>query len=299
MADLTVLYVTGWCRSGSTILGNILNEVEGVLHAGELWYLWQNATGGGTNTSCGCGAALTDCPVWTAVDREVRGDADPRRFGAEVAADQRSLRTRHTGDVLSGRADPGRDRYAERLARTYRAVAGVTGASVIVDSGKYPAEAALLDRLPGIEPRWLHMVRDPRATAQSWSKPKAYIPTMPPWKSTAYWVGFNVASDRIRRRWPDRSMLLRYEDFIREPAPAIDRVLGLIGREAAENPVRGRTVVLGGNHTVTGNPDRLVRGETVIAEHDDGWRHSFDWRGRLASTAVALPLLGRYRYGAA
>jgi len=33
---VAVLYVTGWCRSGSTVLGNILAEVPGVFHAGEL-----------------------------------------------------------------------------------------------------------------------------------------------------------------------------------------------------------------------------------------------------------------------
>ena len=51
--DLTVLYVSGWCRSGSTVLGNVLAEVPGFFHAGELRYLWLNGVlGSGSNRRC-------------------------------------------------------------------------------------------------------------------------------------------------------------------------------------------------------------------------------------------------------
>ena len=42
---LEVLCITGWCRNGSTILGNILNEAPGFFHVGELHFLWKNAAG--------------------------------------------------------------------------------------------------------------------------------------------------------------------------------------------------------------------------------------------------------------
>lgn len=45
----TVLYISGWCRNGSTLIGNLLNEIEGYFHTGELHYLWRNALGAGTN----------------------------------------------------------------------------------------------------------------------------------------------------------------------------------------------------------------------------------------------------------
>ena len=45
--QLTVLCITGWCRNGSTIIGNILGEVPGCFHVGELHFLWMNAAGRG------------------------------------------------------------------------------------------------------------------------------------------------------------------------------------------------------------------------------------------------------------
>src|SRR3954463_2524075 len=66
-SDLTVLCITGWCRNGSTILGNVLNEVPGFFHVGELHFLWKNSAGRGVNNLCGCGATLPECPVWSEI----------------------------------------------------------------------------------------------------------------------------------------------------------------------------------------------------------------------------------------
>ena len=44
--SLTVLYITGWCRSGSTVLGNVLAEVPGVVHVGELPHRVVHVSGG-------------------------------------------------------------------------------------------------------------------------------------------------------------------------------------------------------------------------------------------------------------
>ena len=41
MSRRRVLYILGWGRSGSTVLGNILGEVDGFFCAGELHYLWE------------------------------------------------------------------------------------------------------------------------------------------------------------------------------------------------------------------------------------------------------------------
>lgn len=295
---VTVLYITGWCRNGSTLIGNILNEIDGLVHVGELHYLWKNMTNQGTNTLCGCGTALAACHVWCHVLSTTAADARVEDYANRVMACQPAVRTRHTWEVLRYRG--GRDgplaQYADILSRTYRAIHEVTGAKVIVDSGKYPAEAALLPHVPGIKPVYLHVVRDPRASAYSWSKPKKYIPSMSPARSTAYWVSFNLASDAIRRRYPQDSLYLRYEDFVSNPAESIDRILTLIQASLSLNPLQGRAVTLGINHTVTGNPDRFERGPVTVHAQDVDWRKELPKRSALIATLVALPFMARYGY---
>ncbi|MFC4906000.1 sulfotransferase [Actinomadura gamaensis] len=298
---IRVLYVTGWCRSGTTLIGNLLAELDGVEHVGELRYLWTNGVlGTGTNRLCGCGDKIEDCGLWSAVlTRVAGGDPDRRREYAERAVRRQdaSLRTRHTRARLSA----ARARSlalppaVTDMVRLYEAIAEESGASVIVDSGKFPAEAAALCGAPGVDVRVLHVVRDPRATAESWRTVKEYIPAMAPLRSTGYWVGFNLASELIGRAFPGRYLRVRYEDFARDPRAALARIMRLADLPG-DPPVDGEgNAVLHVNHTVTGNPDRLRRGPLRV-RRDDRWLATQPPRDRAVATGVALPLLPVYRY---
>jgi Sulfotransferase domain len=299
MTDVTVLSITGWCRNGSTILGNVLNEVPGYVHVGELHFLWKNAAGKGVNSSCGCGAVLTECPLWSQILLAgMPTGVTLDEHATEVIRRQRAaVRTRHTWRVLRRGIRDGDSRaHAALMAATYREIATRTGATVIVETNKIPGESALLARLDGVDPYYVHLVRDPLAVAQSWRVPKDYVYTMSASKSTAYWDGFNIAAHALTRRYPERSLFLRYEDFIADPAGTVDTLVRLCGQAAAVNPVQGHAVDLHTNHTVTGNPDRLHTGPTIIRDRDDGWRTGLPLRARLAATALSWPLSMRYGY---
>jgi len=295
---ITVLSINGWCRNGSTIIGNLLNEVPGFFHIGELHFLWKNAYGNGSNTRCGCGVDLVRCPIWSRVlAAELPPGADPEGHARDVRARQAGMRTRHTWSVLRRGVDcEARRSHAATLARTYRAIAELTGCKVIVDSTKIPGEAALLASVDGIAPLYLHLVRDPRAVAHSWSRRKDYAHTMSAARSTAYWLGFNLASRALVKRHPERSRFLRYEDFIREPAEALRSLIEFCGGDPAACPVTGRTAQLHSNHTVTGNPDRFHTGSTLIRPFDGTWKAELAPGAKLATLALAWPLLSRYGY---
>ncbi len=295
---LTVLYLTGWCRSGTTLIGNILGELPGAVHVGELRYLWLNGVAGaGTNNRCGCGAVLTECPLWS----EVLTRSDAERLAPELIARQRDcLRTRHTAARLAeatGRrttAQPAAQALAD-LVRLYRTIAEVSGSNIIIDSGKFPAEAAAICGSTELDARILHVVRDPRATAESWRSAKEYIPAMGVARSTLYWVGFNHASAQIGAQFPDRCQRIGYEQFVAAPRQVLGEVLDRWQLAGDPGVSADGRVTLGVNHTVTGNPDRLRRGEVQIRP-DDRWLHTQPAPARLAASALAAPWLRRYGY---
>ncbi len=298
-SPLKVLCITGWCRNGSTVIGNILNEIPGFFHVGELHFLWKNASGRGSNNLCGCGTALTQCSVWSGILAQGRaaGISADAHADAVVRRQRACVRTRHTWRVLKrGLHSVEVREHAALMTRIYHAVAERTGARVIVDTSKIPGEAALLPHLDGVTPYYVHLVRDPRAVAESWRLPKQYVYVMSSAKSTAYWLGFNLASRAITRRHPERSLFLRYETFIADPARTIDALLRLCGEDGAANPLRGRTIELHTNHTVTGNPDRFQTGASVIRDRDDSWTTGLSMRARLAAVALSWPLFRRYGY---
>jgi hypothetical protein len=300
---LRVLYITGWRRSGSTLLGNLLNEVSGVVHVGELHYLWQfGRQSAGTNTSCGCGQAIPKCPLWhSAMAKAMPGaGAHPERAQVAMGAQRRYLRTRHTrrrlAEATGRRKVPAAvDTALERITTVYRAVAEVSGSGLVVDSSKFPAEAAGLCGRTDVDVRVLHLVRDPRATAHSWRDTKDYIPAIGMRRNGAYWTAFNAASDRIGRAFPERYMRLRYEDFVSDPAAALSNTLHLAGLSARLPIDRRGFVDLGVNHTVTGNPNRLSRG-VVQLRPDEAWRRELPTLHRRTAALLAGPLMRRYGY---
>jgi sulfotransferase family protein len=298
-APVKVLSITGWCRNGSTILGNVLGEIPGVFHAGELHFLWKNAAGQGANNRCGCGREVSTCPFWSQILPVGRPPGTPAGDWADtVIRRQRAcVRTRHTWRILRDglRGDDIRA-HAALMTSVYHAIAGLAGARLIVETTKIPGETALLPRLTGISPYYVHLVRDPRAVAQSWSRPKDYCYVMSPGKSTAYWHGFNTAAHAITQRYPERSLFLRYEDFTADPAGTVEALLRLCGMDAAANPVAGRAVELHTNHTVTGNPDRFFTGTGTIRERDDEWRAGLSAPAKLTVLALSWPQFPRYGY---
>ncbi|WP_433654331.1 sulfotransferase [Nocardia sp. CA-128927] len=295
---LKVLCITGWCRNGSTIIGNILNEIPGFFHVGELHFLWKNAAQRGVNEDCGCGRKLVDCPIWSAIlpVGQPAGTTLVEHADAVIRRQLGSVRTRHTWRLLRGLHSEQLRAHAALMTDVYQAIAKRSDSRVIIDTSKMPGESALLERLDGITPYYVHVVRDPRAVAQSWSKPKEYVYAMGPGKSTGYWTGFNLAAHAITKRYPERSMFLRYEDFIADPAGTIDQLLRLIESDPAGNPVTDRTVELHTNHTVTGNPDRFNIGATVIRPSDDSWRTGLPQSAQRTVAALSWPLTRRYGY---
>src|SRR5205085_6371000 len=90
-----VLFIMGWTRSGSTILDNVLGELDGFFSAGELHYLWER--GLLENRLCGCGRVVPSCEIWSAVLAQLGDLPDPETV---MRWQRDSVRVRHTRRLL-------------------------------------------------------------------------------------------------------------------------------------------------------------------------------------------------------
>lgn len=305
---IRVLSVTGGGRSGSTILGNILGQVPGFFHGGELCYLWNR--GVGQNALCGCGAPFNQCPVWT----EVMADEAVASFAADRRRLERFPRTanRHLPLImlnprLSNRIVEDAALYARQLIALYRAIRRVTGSRVILDSSKTPSHVHVLTSLDGIDLRVVHLVRDPRAVAHSWhrklvrhdlgdDRPRPMARTSIA-RGALKWAYSNALIDASTRGMPrSRFILLRFEDFVRKPAATASAIAMFAGADEAALPFSSdRDITLNPTHTVWGNPSRLKVGRVELRA-DDAWRSRMQSSDRFMVTALTWPLLLRYGY---
>jgi hypothetical protein len=302
---LKVLYVTGFGRSGTTILDNILGQLDGVFAAGELHYIWDRSLE--QNRLCACGEAFSDCPVWQRVMASLGADYQPDT--ARLVQLREGLNPRRSISSKLGvtrLADsPEVAEYAAAMERLYRAVAAATDSRIVVDSSKSPALGHLLDAMPGIDPYVVHLVRDPRAVAFSWLKKKIYdssgdepmyMSQHPPARSAKLWLVWNLTAEMIWARRPGRYLRLRYEDFTDRPRETLEKVVRLIHDEVPPLPFVGDFEVnLTRNHSMAGNPSRFETG-TVTIRRDDTWREQLPRSTRRLVTLLTWPLARRYGY---
>ena len=290
-----VLYILGRGRGGSTILGNVLGELDGFFSAGEVRTLWDPVVVSGGR--CGCGRLARDCVVWSRVIEGV-DPREPARLQREVVRERNLLR------IARRRRFPALDQFALVMADVYRRLAAVTGARVVVDSSKRPSYAAFLRCVPGISVRYVHLVRDPRASAHSWKQrrhasatPGAEVAPRGALDSTLRWDLLNLEAEVLRAsETPATFTCLRYEDFVAAPRATVARLARLAGGSLSATVFEdAHTVRLGPNHAIAGNPSREKTGSVRIRDSRE-WIEEQSRLDSFVATAVSAPLLARYGY---
>lgn len=304
-----VVVVMGAQRSGSTLLATVLGMVPGAWIAGELALLWKSVVQG---RPCACLRCCRDCPVWADVLRRTLGDP---AVGGRSVEDLSTLMTRHVRmrnlpRLLRGQAPaPGTElgTLATATRVLYESMAAVSGAEVIVDSSKSPAVVAFLRQVPGIDLRAVHLVRDPRGVAASWSTAKEWardgwvewLDPKPLPAATAGWIGVNAGAEAVRASLGrDAARRVCFEEFLRCPEPVLRSLVDLAGLpqpSPVDVPLDGRAAVIRENHAIGGNVDRFDVG-AVPLRADEGWRRRLTPGRQRAVAAATLPLMRRYGY---
>lgn len=305
---IRVLYIGGCGRSGSTLLDRMLGQVDGLWSVGEIVHIWRRGLLG--SHLCGCGRPFRGCPFWTGVGIAAFGGWD-RIDVEEMLRLQRAVdRNRYIPFMLLPWLWPGYRhrlrRYAGYLARLYRGIAEVSGARTIVDSTKHASYAYLLRRVPGVRLRVVHLARDARGVAYSWTKeirkPEVtegveYMPRYHPTRMAFRWLAYNALFHLLR--WTGTpTMFLRYETLVTQPRHELERILSFEGMDHGREAlafIRNGEVELGPTHTVAGNPMRFAQG-SLTPRVDQQWREQMDRRLQRIVGALTWPLMRAYGY---
>lgn len=304
-SPVKVLYIGGQGRSGSTVLGRLLGEIDGFIHVGEIALIWSQRE---EKRLCGCGTPFSECEFWREVIDQAFGGLDSIDLD-EIRQTKRMLDSREAVPRLVRQTeiagDPSVRRYLDALSALYAAVQRVSGAQVIVDGSKAPLFSYVLDRVAGIDLYSLHLVRDSRAVAHSNQRQKSEPLTnggsmslgkLSPWRTAVEWNVHNLLMQRRSRR-SDRYLRMRYEDIVQDPKAAMRQICRLMDCSVPPLDFLGReTVSLSPQHNVCGNPDRFR--QTISIRLDSEWRQAMNGGQRTLVTVLTLPLLARYGYAA-
>jgi len=327
--DQKVLYIGGFGRSGSTLVERILGQLPGFCSAGEIVFLWQRGLIDGQ--LCGCGTPVPECDFWTRVGKTAFGGWDQIDAHEMLALQKRVDRNRYIPSMVAPRLRPAAqadfERYTDVLSRLYRGIGEVAGARVVIDASKHASTAFLLRKVPNLDLRVVHLVRDSRGVAYSWTKEikkpevtggdDAFMPQYSPTSSGLQWVAYNLLFDALGALTalpggaPEApgTMILRYEALMAEPRAGLERILAHADEPVTADsfaflgdspggpgvPPGSGWVDLGCDHTVAGNPMRFHQGRLDL-RLDQAWTTKLPERDRKVVTAITWPLQLRYGY---
>ncbi len=311
-APIRVIYVMGAGRSGSTALEAMLGDHEDVVAVGELvnifWKRWQE------DVHCSCGALTLQCSVWRDIQQRFCELTGLKSFHDHFEAYQtfegfvpRTLGIPEWMRLTYAEKIGGADvrQWQARNYAVYQAIAEVTGKRVIVDSTKVPIRGRVLCMTPGLDVRLVHLIRDVRGVA--WSRQKAYRKNpalglnkdndpVPVWRSVAYWTVMNALSSMVRSRYEDcPSLLVRYEDYTRQPLEEFARISEVVGLDygpIAKRLVEGQPVRP--QHTSAGNPVRMLG--AIKLSPDFEWMQKLPEADREKCWRLASLMMRAYGY---
>lgn len=289
--------------SGSTLLSFLLGAHPEIATVGEMFI----AQGVDPETYvCSCGQRIAECPFWRRISMEMAARGIPydvRRNEASFSTNgvgrvsHLLLTAEPRGPVLETARSaalaliPGAKRELDRRLRINEALAevvtGLRGARAFVDASKRPGRLLHLRRIPSLDIRVIHMVRDGRAVTRSTMRNLGRSAE----DGARSWLGAARDAERLRPRFPaDRWMTLRYEDLCRQPGATLDRISRFIGVAPGSSVPDFRSV----DHHIIGNRMRLSHTSEISL--DERWRSEMPAEQIRAVERIAGPTLERYGY---
>ncbi len=274
-----VIFITGYARSGSTVLGDLLARKLGGIHVGEVFYLPDR--GARDQWLCSCGQYPRSCQIWRKVLDDLPLGLDDVD---EWLRDRAACRTRY---LLWGLPAPSR-RFVRRLRRLYSLLHEHGGCRPIVDSSKYPAYGYVLASqvFPG-RVHVLHLIRDLPQVALSQKYRVKTIPTAQGeilmeragvLRTSLHWSVLNYCAAKLTRVAATYT-LLRYEEFVQEPEQCLKSICARVGGSGGKE---------GLSHVFSGNPGRLEAAGVVLQGQDKS-RLGF-WEKRVANLVCKTTL---------
>ena len=311
MKKINVIYIGGSGRSGSTVLTKLLNFWEGFIGLNEACYLWRN--GIHRNYPISNGELFSESGFW----KEVLLRVFPGKMITKKQIDFFSyasllgLKNLLKSSFRKRPTDPDISSYAKNLKNLYTAILEVSEAQFIVDSSKTPDYAHFLSGLDGMNIYFIHLVRDPRGVAYSWSKKfkrkdvqkgtEVPMTSFGLIESTLRWINWNIGCELIKRKKNVKYLRVRYEDFAQDPVQVLEKITDLLDlvKDCPKYYFTEEGFIDRHNAqdiSIWGNPEVRKSQGGIKVRPDEKWVQEFSFKKKLIVTLLTFPFLIRYNY---
>ncbi|MDY6991470.1 MAG: sulfotransferase [Pseudomonadota bacterium] len=290
---ITVLYIAGTGRNGSTLLERILNELPFFFTAGELGAASKVLN---KHRQCVCGEQYQNCSTW----KNIVTDPDFEKIDKDSFS---KIRDKYWNNFnllkikLKKQYPIDFKNYLNDLETIYQVIYRHSGGKIITDSTCHTLYGHHLSLIPSIELYVVHLIRDPRGVVHSWDSPKytskgvLSAPRIKPLPSTFTWIKRNLILEFLFSKKKYRYLKIHYEDFIEHPERTLRELNRFLNIELTENNlnfIKGKTVELDVNHLSWGNLNSFEKG-VIYLKQDDRWKNDMTLINRLIISLITYP----------
>lgn len=250
-----VLYVLGYGRSGSTVLGMALGQHSDLVNLGEISTL-PTFVPGPTHIpprACACLQPLDQCPYWVGVARRLGSMSALADNGTTLSP---SMGWRRYAPWLP---EPGEElpRWADAAASLYRATIEEAGAQLAVDTSKGAPRAWWLWRSGAVDLTFVWLTRGLEDVVRSQIRHgRGALRTGISWRLAQRQVAQLVR--RLERAGIEVKRV-GYEELTRDPRRVLSEILALVGL-----PWNEAVLTPDPQHTIGGEHEGKMRGKQAI-----------------------------------
>ena len=254
----------------------MLNEFTGWKYMGELEQNPGVMLAQGHRRSCACTELINDCPFWSRMATRVFGDDRPFAPGDRLKpSDHAALDSKYIPELLKA-ADSEADHGDSE--------------TVFIDSSKRVSTAQVLARSGIAEQYFVLLMRQPHGVVNS-RVSGAYRPKargrrtenqliiksrkLLVAKESMYWRRHNLGLQRYFEAIPeDRKLIIRYEDYVEDPAGYIERVVQMVQPDVEyHDEINYESFPSQHQHAMRGNNLRTSR-EPIKISLDTRWQEA-------------------------
>lgn len=302
MEKIKIIYVTGYGKSGATLIGRHLGSSQNAFFVGELKYFWSR--GLLKNYECTCGEKVYDCSIWKGVIDEYLQSfpsIDIEKLYDEFREFERIKNYFKLKNINKDRGDNDLKlflaKYLEHNEKLYEIIAKVSGKNILVDISRIPGRLLALSFSKKFEIYPVYLMRDPRGVLNSFIQADmryygenrhSILRQLITWNANTL---FSVK--HINNLSPEKFLFILYSEYVKNPGIELHQLKELFNDDFSCTRKDGKVSInLEPGHVFAGNRSRLQSGDVSISE-DTKWSKQLNKFYKGLALTMSLPL---YKY---
>jgi hypothetical protein len=299
---IKLVYITGYGKSGGTLIGRLLGDTKNAFFVGELRYFWRY--GILKNYDCTCGQKFDNCSFWKAVKDEYF-QSFPSINIEEISEELRKFEKlknyfklkRYLKNKNNKVFKEKLNKYLQHNEKLYETISKLSGKKILVDYSNIPGRLLALSFSDKFEIYPIHLVRDPRGVLNSYIQADLRYYGKNKHSNLRQVLVWNIntifSRIIIKKLESGKIPSILYKNFVKSPTGILNKLEGLFDDKFNYEEKNGKaSVCLEPGHVFSGNRSRFESSNITLVE-DTKWKKQLSLPNKILANIVSLPI---YQY---